>query len=102
MLGWDELVETFVRVTGLPAIYADVPYSKWIESIPIAQGPVAREVPNGPTFAEDFEKVGLASRFAAFDGSSCLPCAVLERLARRCRHEGHGLDSQHPPWPFHG
>jgi hypothetical protein len=54
MLSWDELVETFKRVTNLPAVYKDVPYDEWIETIPYKDIPVARDVPTGTTFRDNF------------------------------------------------
>ncbi len=53
MLGWDELVETFKRVTGLPAVYKDVPYDEWVEGVPWKDVPIARNIPNGRSFREN-------------------------------------------------
>ncbi len=50
MLGWDELVETFKRVTNLQAVYKDVPYDEWVDTIPWKDNPVAQNVPTGTTF----------------------------------------------------
>jgi len=54
MLGWDELVETFKRVTNLPAVYKDVPYDEWVDKIPWKDDPVAQNVPTGTTFRDNF------------------------------------------------
>ena len=54
MLGWDELVETFKRVTNLPAAYKDVSYDEWIDKIPMKDAPLARDVPTGTTFRDNF------------------------------------------------
>jgi hypothetical protein len=54
MLGWDELVEIFKRVTNLPAVYKDVPFDEWIETFPLKDGLVARDVPTGTTFRDNF------------------------------------------------
>ena len=54
MLGWDELVETFKRVTNLPAVYMDVSYDQWIEGIPWKDLPIARDVPTGRSCRDNF------------------------------------------------
>lgn len=54
MLNWDELVETFTRVTNLPAVYKDVSYDEWIEKVPFKNVPVARNVPEGRSFSDNF------------------------------------------------
>ncbi len=54
MLGWDELVETFKRVTNLPAVYKDVPYDEWVEQLPWKDVPVAKEVVTGTSFRDNF------------------------------------------------
>lgn len=54
MLGWDELVETFKRVTNLPAVYKDVSYDEWIETVPWKDVPVARNVPTGRSYRDNF------------------------------------------------
>jgi hypothetical protein len=53
MLGWDELVETFKRVTNLPAVYKDVPYDEWIEGLSWKDVPIARDVPEGRSFRDN-------------------------------------------------
>jgi len=54
MLGWDELVETFKRVTNLPAVYKDISYDEWEKSQPGEEVPVARNVPGGRSFRDSF------------------------------------------------
>jgi hypothetical protein len=54
MLGWDELVETFKRVTNLPAVYKDVPFDEWIEAYsPSKDIPIARDVPTGRSYRDN-------------------------------------------------
>ncbi|CAF1035490.1 unnamed protein product [Adineta steineri] len=54
MLGWDELVETFKRVTNLPAVYKDLPYDEWVEALPWRDAALATDVPNGITYRDNF------------------------------------------------
>jgi hypothetical protein len=54
MLGWDELVETFKRVTNLPAVYKNVSYDEWVDTLQLKDGPVAHNVPTGTTFRDNF------------------------------------------------
>lgn len=54
MIGQDELVETFKRVTNLPAVYKYVSYDEWVNKVPWKDFPVALDVPKGTTFRDNF------------------------------------------------
>ncbi|CAF1598585.1 unnamed protein product [Didymodactylos carnosus] len=53
MLGWDELVEIFKRVTNLPAVYKDVTFDEYIDGVGWKDAPVAQDVPRGKTYGEN-------------------------------------------------
>jgi hypothetical protein len=41
MVSWPQLVETFTRVTGLPAVYVPLTVDQWMDAIPNASQPLA-------------------------------------------------------------
>ncbi|CAF0958263.1 unnamed protein product [Adineta steineri] len=53
ILGWNELVEIFKRVTNLPAIYKDVTYDEFADGLEWRDAPIAQDVPKGKTFGEN-------------------------------------------------
>lgn len=62
MITWHDLVETFKRVTGLPAIYQDMSFNEYANKFfGDPDGPLASEVPNGITKRQNFEKVTQSS-----------------------------------------
>jgi hypothetical protein len=69
MVSWPQLVETFKRATGLPAVYKAVTVEEWMDSMPYTDVPVAADhrlalsqaadgmktkVDTGLTFRENF------------------------------------------------
>ncbi|KAI0059555.1 NAD-P-binding protein [Artomyces pyxidatus] len=55
MVSWDQLVETFTRVTGQKAVYKRITVEEWVERLPIKDKPVA--VLGGPgstTWGQNF------------------------------------------------
>ncbi|CAF1449910.1 unnamed protein product [Adineta steineri] len=53
MLGWDELVETFKRVTNLPAVYKDVTIDEFIDASGWKDAPIAQDLPKGKSFGDN-------------------------------------------------
>jgi hypothetical protein len=46
-VGWDYLVETFIKVTGQKAVYLYQPFDEWVGSFERADAPLANERPTG-------------------------------------------------------
>jgi hypothetical protein len=41
MVSWPQLVETFTRVTGLPAVYVPLTVDEWMDAMPDTSRPIA-------------------------------------------------------------
>ncbi|KIY44836.1 nmrA-family protein [Fistulina hepatica ATCC 64428] len=58
MVGWDYLVETFTRVTGIPAVYKRQTIAEWWQNFAPSGNlkPLANELEDGITYRENFTR----------------------------------------------